>query len=256
MTLRRHFPTRDVPGLDLTAGEYAVTPSERSRDPDEQVTNILTGDAGPGDTQHHFDVTGPDDTTLLEVVEEFESDPADRFESDPADRFESGPADRFGSGDGEFSGVTYRHFLFRSPAGDPRLVLHRGGFATRYTLRAAATGTVLATWSKSWGFLGNWRLADPGGTTRATLRKDRSVGDLVSISRHGTYVVRSTDGTDLARFERTRLGSGFTELARSELAVTVDPSAVPPAICLALGVGILVEAWQSGGRSHGGGDVS
>jgi len=240
MTLRSHFPMRSVPNLDLATEEYVVTPSERSRNPDEQMVDILTGDAGLGDPQHHFDVTGPDGATLLEVVEELGSDLVDRF----------------GSGDGEFAGATYRHFLFRSPGGEPHLVLHRGGFATTYALRAAATGTVLATWSKSWGFVGDWQLADPEGTTRATLGKDRSAGDLVSFSRHGTYVVRSTDGTDLARFERTRLGSGLTELARSELAVRVDPSAIPPAVCLALGVGILVEAWQSGGRSHGGGDVS
>jgi len=255
MTLRRHFPMGDVPGLDLAAGEYAVTPSERSRDPDEQVTDILTGDAGPGDAQHHFDVTGPEDATLLEVVEKFESGPVDRVESGTAGRFESGLADRFGSGNGEFAGATDRHFLFRSPSGEPQLVLHRGGFATTYMLRAATTGTVLATWSKSWGVLGTWQLADPDGTTRAMLRRNRSVRDLVSVSQHGTYVVRSTDGTDLARFERTRLGSGFTELVRAELAVTVDPSALPPEICLALGVGILVEAWQSGGGRHGG-DVS
>lgn len=240
MTLRSHFPMGSVPDLDLAADEYAVTPSERSRDPDDQVTDLLTGDPGPDDPRHHFDVTGPDDATLLEVVEDLGS----------------GLVDRFGAGDGEFFGVTYRHFLFRSPAGEPHLVLHRGGLVTTYALRAAATGALLATWSKSWGLLGNWQLADPDGTTRATLRKDRSVGDLVSFSRHGTYVVRSTDDTDVARLERTRLGSGFTELTRSELAVTVDPSAVPPEICLALGVGILVEAWQSGGRSHGGGDVS
>lgn len=237
MTLRSHFPMRSVPDLDLTAGEYAVTPAERSCDPDDQVTDLLTGDPAPDDPQHHFDVTGPDDATLLEVVEDLGP----------------GLVDRFGAGDGEFSGVTYRHFLFRSPAGDPRLVLHRGGFATTYALRAAATGTLLATWSKSWRLLGDWQLADPEGTNRATLRKDRSVGELVSFSGRGTYVVRSTDGTDVARLERTRLASGFTELARSELAVTVDPSAVPPEICLALGVAILVEAWQSGGRSHGGG---
>jgi hypothetical protein len=240
MTLRSHFPTGSVPGLDLTADEYTVTPAERSRDPDEEVADILTGDAGLGDSQHHFDVTGPEDAVRLEVVEEFGS----------------GLVDRFGSGDGEFSGATYRHFLFRSPAGESHLVLHRGGFATRYALRPAATGTLLATWSKSWGFLGDWELADPGGTTRATLEKDRSVGGLVPVSRHGSYVVRSTDGTDVARFERTRLGSGFTELALTELTVTVDPSAIPPEICLALGVGVLVEAWQSGGPSHGAGGGS
>ncbi|MEF8852837.1 MAG: hypothetical protein V5A44_10395 [Haloarculaceae archaeon] len=239
MTRDERSPLRGAPELDLGVGEYTITPSERAPDREGELRSVLTGDVDPGKPYHHFDVTGSGGETLLEVVEDFGSTLVDRF----------------GSGRRAYDGVTYRHFLFRSPSGAPRLVLHRGGVATTYALRATATGAVVSTWSKSLGFLGSWRLTGPEETTRATLKKSRSLGDLVSLSRHGTYVVRSTDGSDVARFERTRFVNGFSALTLSELAVTVERSTVPPEVCLALGVGVLLEARESRGVSQGGGDV-
>ena len=232
-------PVEGAPGLDLEPGEYVVTPAERTLDREGEPRDALTEDVDPGEPYHHFDVRGPGGEAFLEVVEDLDSTLVDRF----------------GSGRRAHDGVTYRHFLLRSPSGEPHLVLHRGGVATTYALRATATGDVVSTWSKSLGFLGSWRLEDAEGRTRATLAKSRSLGDLLSLSRHGTYVVRSSDGADVARFERTSFESGFSALRLSELAVTVERSTVPPEVCLALGVGVLLEAREAQGGSHGGGDV-
>jgi hypothetical protein len=230
-------PLGGAPGLDLGAGEYALVPSERARDWQGELKDVLTGDVDPDDPYHHFDVRGPDGEVLLEVVEDSDSTLVERF------------------GSGEYDGVTYRHFLFRSPSGDPLLVLHRGGVATTYALRATESGVVVSTWSQSLGVFGSWKLADPEGTTRATLERSRSVSDLVSLSGDATYVVRTPDGSEVARFERTRFETGFSALTQSELSVTVERTTVRPEICLALGVGVLLEVRESRGSSHGGGEV-
>lgn len=226
-----------VSGFDPGVGEYVVTPSERVRDWDEQLTAALKGDASPDGPRHFLDVERPDEGRLLEVVEGDESDVVEWV----------------GSGDGEFTGATYRHFLIRSPAGDPVLVLHRRGVATTYALRAAATGAVLATWSKCLGFVGNWRLAAPDGTTRATVQRERSGWNVFSSSARRTQVLRSTDDSDVARFERNLLEGGRPGRGPSELTVSVDRSAVPVEVCLALGVGIVLKGRQSSGYHGTGG---
>jgi len=215
-----------VPALALGVGEYAVIPAELARTWDEQLTAALTDDADSNSPRHFFDVERPDEGRLLEVVEGDESDAAEWV----------------GPDDGAFAGRTYRHFLFRSPEGDPHLVLHRGGVPTAYTLRAAATGAVLATWSKCLWLVGDWQLAAPDGTTRATVERRRSGGTFPWFPTRGGYVVRSSDGADLARFERIRRTSGLGGIAVSELSVSIERCAIPPEVCLALGVGVLVEA--------------
>lgn len=217
---------RGVPALDLGVGEYVLRPAERARDWDEQLTDALTGDADSGGLHRRFDVGRVDEGRLLEVVEGDESDAAEW----------SGP------GGGEFVGTTYRHFLFRSPGGEPLLVLHRGGVATAYTLRAAATGAVLATWSKRLGFVGDWQLAAPDGTTRATVERERAGGTVLSFPTRGSRVVRSSDGADLACFERTRPERGPVNGGLYELSVSVERCTIPVEVCLALGVGVLVES--------------
>lgn len=219
---------RDVPALDLGVGEYIVGPPEWVRNWDERLTAALTDDADSNSPRHRFDVERADEGRLLEVVEGDESDVGEWV----------------GSGEGEFTGATDRHFLFRSPTGDPLLVLHRGGVATTYTLRAAATGAVLATWSKSLGFVGAWQLAAPDGTTRATVERERAGATVLSFPTRRGYVVRSSGGAELARFERTCLEPGPVETVY-ELSVSVERCAIPAVVSLALGVGILVEAGSS-----------
>lgn len=226
---------RGVPALDLGVGEYVVGPPERVRNWDERLTAALTDDADSNSPRHRFDVEHGDEGRLLEVVEGDESDVGEWV----------------GSVDGEFTGTTYRHFLFRSPAGDPLLVLHRGGVATAYTLRTAATGAVLARWSKSLGFVGDWQLAAPDGTTRATVERERASATVLSFPTRRGYVLRSSGGADLARFERTRPEPGPVETVY-ELSVSVELSAIPAEVCLALGVGILVEAGSSNEPGRGG----
>lgn len=150
-----------VPAIDLGPGTYAIEPAEWRRDAGQQLGNLTSGGGENGEPLWHIhDVERADGTRVLEVLE-------DRREME-----------------GTF-GTSGRQFLLRSPDGDPRMAYEREGamVGTTSTLRDLGTEEVLASWGAS-GLLGrlrrsSWELTDPGGTRRASAKREWSLGALL-----------------------------------------------------------------------------
>jgi len=218
--------------LDLLAGDYRITPSEAMRDWDERVGALLSGEWGSLEDLeefHKFTIEGTAGRPVLEVVQSREDDEIEFGVSLP---------------------VVRDVFRFRPPDGDPVFTLRSPsvrGWRRPYALENPADGGAVATVRKSGIVSRNWRLAEPDGTVRATADRDRSLRNLVSLSRLGEYVVSTPDGDGIARLELSRPGGSVADWALYEMTVSCTRVPFPTEILLAFAFVVLREAKESSG---------
>lgn len=191
--------------FDPGPGEYAIVPSEWCYDMGAQLGNLTSGSEGDTPMWHLYNVETARGRRVLEVFD-----------------------DRRGmSGTFDTSG---RQFLLQTPDGDPLMAFEREGAAigTPTTLRAIETGETLGSWETTSMLTRNWQLWDGGGTLRLDVKRKWSLDGLF----YPTYRFVAVGGDVVGRLDMRQEGLFY------EADVTIERSAIPPAICLALACGI------------------
>lgn len=208
---------RGVVGLDLSTGDYTITPSEEKRDWGDRVADVLSGDVEDGDELHAYDVVDAQGDFVVAIVEK---------------------KVRLGDEDDFMTAIEWHHD-FRTLDGETLLTMDKDE-----TLYAAGGEDVVAKWERSFPVLGDWQLLTPDGETRATVTPTGFLRGF--FSSHGSYVVSDPGGDELARFDHVR-----AEGSLSEMEVTVTGSSVAPEVPIALGFSTLNRA--VGSNADGGG---
>lgn len=231
--------------LALGPGAYRLVPSEKLREWDDRLRDLLSDDGlskAFGDTAefHEFTIEDADGRPVLELVRKRVELPAD----------EEGLVDRVFGGEGGPMRSVKDVYLFRPPDGEPVLTLDvPRGLRYVYTLTDAETAEVLATWEKSRWLFGNWNLETPQRGHVATVKWSRWLRELNPLRRQGTYVVYGTDGSELGEFRRVDFeGDGLSDRVFSQLDIQLSHG-LSAEVGLAFAFGIFRQA-RRGRHTH------
>lgn len=218
-----------IASLALQHGTYEITPSPEMVEGSESPAAALSM-LGRSEIPL-YDVVDPAGECVFEVVQQVPDEAPD------------GISVNTGSPD----------VLFQRPDGDPVLSLEIDGPVATYTLRDRTAAEPLATARRSLYVLGKWQLMDAAGDHRATASRKRSLRNLLSSERYGTYRLRTADGTDVARCEHLKAdldGGSSDSLRRCE--VEIDSSPLPTEIVLAFAYIVFRQSQRSSSGATGG----
>lgn len=159
----------------------------------------------------HYVVVGPDGRQVLEVV----AVPGATPRSDTA------------------TGT-----VFRTPGGNPVLVLEDRNWNYSYALYDGADGSFVATARRSWYAVGPVVVTDPDGDCLATVEKEGVLPNLGSRPR--TRTVTAPDGSRIARLDHTEVEDAPNADPRQkwEPTVSFEASSLPVEGVLAIALGV------------------
>lgn len=228
--------------LTLGPGEYRIVPSEEMQEWIGRAKTLLSGEGlsevlGDDDAFHAYTIEDATERPVLELVKK-------RVELEDG---ETGGSSGLLGGAFGYKDV----FLFHPPGADPTFTLDiPRGLNVAYTFTDRARDEVLATWSKSHRFFGNWHLETPREGHVATVKGSRWLRELNPFRRQGTYVAHGVDGSDLGEFRHVGFGGRtLSDVPLSQLQIDLQPSRVSDEVVLAFAFGIYLEA-KKGRHSH------